>query len=332
MSGRKNVFVLLIAVLMLSSLAMAPAFGHHKEGHEGGPKDQDSTEQTEDSSTAESSDDEKPGKGPKDKDKAPKDKPAKGPKDKAPKDKPSKSRGPKDKGDTPYTDGAPGNNGTIKIDGEPYDTSKGQESHVGCNFRVLYWGTDEGEALDSTLTFVAHPPTGGPFTFVDTITLQAGEPDVAGPYNLLAGLQAAGIEPHAKQGWHIKLTTNTEYSQGADTKHKVFWYQCDETAPVVEEETEVAPCEDEMAEDDATCGEDEIAPAPGSDDTAVLGSEFEREGAAPPAEEDVAVAGESLERSSGILPFTGGNLGVFLLIGLGLVALGALFIRARRTS
>lgn len=318
MSGRnKSLFAMLIAALMLSSLAMAPAFGHHKEGHEGGPKDKDSTEQNDDPSTDESSDDEKPGKGPKDK-------------DKAPKDKPSKSKGPK--GDQPYTDGAPGNNGTIKIDGEPYDTSKGQESHVGCDFRVLYWGTDEGADLQSTLTFVAHSPTGGPFTFVDTITLQAGEPDVAGPYNFLAGLKAAGIEPHAKQGWHIKLTTNTEYSQGADTKHKVFWYQCDEPAPVVEDETEVAPCEDKMTDDEAICGEDNTASQPKSDDTAVLGSGLERGDSAASDEADVAVAGESLERSPGLLPFTGAGIGLFLLAGVALVTIGALFLKARRAN
>src|SRR5690606_30671928 len=28
-----------------------------------------------------------------------------------------------------------------------------------------------------------------------------------------------------KHGYHIKVTVNTEYSQGNDVKHKVFWYQ-----------------------------------------------------------------------------------------------------------
>src|SRR4030095_2420441 len=36
-------------------------------------------------------------------------------------------------------------------------------------------------------------------------------------------LDLTGIEPHANQGVHVKLTINAEGSQGADVKHKVFW-------------------------------------------------------------------------------------------------------------
>ena len=36
-------------------------------------------------------------------------------------------------------------------------------------------------------------------------------------------LDFTGIEPHPKQGFHVKLTINAEGSQGADKKHKVFW-------------------------------------------------------------------------------------------------------------
>jgi hypothetical protein len=221
---RRNTLISLIfsAVLVLA-LSVAPAaMAHHKDGHEGGPKKAE--EQTDDNSDESENEDDEGNKGK-----------AKGhDKDNGSKGNGSgkKNDGTDDKGkdgDEPYTDGAPGNNGTIKIDGEPYDTSKGQEAHVGCDFRVLYWGFDEGDDLQSVLTFTAQAPTSGDFTFTDTITLGEGEPDIAGPYNLVDELIAAGIEPHAQQGWHIKLTTNTEYSQGADVKHKVFWVQdCEE--------------------------------------------------------------------------------------------------------
>ena len=36
-------------------------------------------------------------------------------------------------------------------------------------------------------------------------------------------LELAGVTEHRVQGVHVKLTINAEGSQGADTKHKVFW-------------------------------------------------------------------------------------------------------------
>lgn len=219
----------------------------------------------------------------------------------------------------------PGNNGTIKIDGEPYDTTRNNEPHVGCEFRVLYFGTDEGEGLTSTLTFAAHAPTSGDFTFTDTITLGDGEPDIAGPYNLVADLQAAGIVPHPQQGYHVKLTTNTEYSQGADVKHKVFWIQCDETE-------QTAAVQGASVESDA--GADVLGSGLSRDVGAeVLGSSLSRrsdsEVAGAAAERGPSVAGERVGAAGGILPFTGGSVVAYILIGLGLVASGIAFMKLR---
>jgi hypothetical protein len=36
-------------------------------------------------------------------------------------------------------------------------------------------------------------------------------------------LDFTGITPRPVQGVHLKLTVNAKGSQGADTKHKVFW-------------------------------------------------------------------------------------------------------------
>jgi hypothetical protein len=122
----------------------------------------------------------------------------------------------------------PGNNGTVKIDGEPFDDAPNNEPHVGCSFQVDFYGYDEGD-LDAVVTFEAHPPT-GPVQVLLTDTVFIGEDDNSGGGSE-AGLDASEtytldfgtIAPHPNQGFHVKLTVNAEGSRGADVKHKVFW-------------------------------------------------------------------------------------------------------------
>jgi hypothetical protein len=122
----------------------------------------------------------------------------------------------------------PGNNGTIKVDAEPFDDASNNEPHVGCQFQIDFYGFDEGD-LQATVTFEAHPPT-GPVQTVLTDVVDIGEDDSSGGGSE-AGLDASetytldlsGITPHPNQGVHVKLTIEAEGSQGADTKHKVFW-------------------------------------------------------------------------------------------------------------
>ncbi len=81
------------------------------------------------------------------------------------------------------------------------------------------------------MTFESHPPT-GPAVVLLTDTVFIGEDDNSGGGSE-AGLDASetytldftGIQPHPQQGFHVKLTVNAEGSQGADTKHKVFWVE-----------------------------------------------------------------------------------------------------------
>ena len=41
-----------------------------------------------------------------------------------------------------------------------------------------------------------------------------------------------GGQPDPEQGYHVKVTVHTPGSQGADTKHKVFWVlPCDGPPP-----------------------------------------------------------------------------------------------------
>jgi hypothetical protein len=126
----------------------------------------------------------------------------------------------------------PGNNGTVKIDNTPFDDHPNNEPHVGCVFQVDFYGFDEGD-LFADVEFAVHPPT-GPFVSVLTDVVFIGEDDNSGggseagldaseTYDLSGSL--AAFAPHPQQGWHVKLTVHADGSQGADTKHKVFWVE-----------------------------------------------------------------------------------------------------------
>jgi hypothetical protein len=128
---------------------------------------------------------------------------------------------------TAFAQDPPGNNGTIKIDAIEFDAHPDNQPHVGCVFQVDFYGFDEGD-LFADVTFESHPPT-GPVVTLLTDTVDIGEDGNSGANE--GGLDASetytldftGIEPHPKQGFHVKLTINADGSQGADEKHKVFW-------------------------------------------------------------------------------------------------------------
>jgi hypothetical protein len=126
----------------------------------------------------------------------------------------------------------PGNNGTVKIDARPFDAAPDNEPHVGCTFQVDFYGFDEGD-LEARVTFEAQAPTlrsdqDDQVLLTDSVFI--GEDDNAGGGSE-AGLDAkrtyrldlTGITPHPEQGVHVRLTVDAEGSQGAETKHKVFW-------------------------------------------------------------------------------------------------------------
>jgi hypothetical protein len=133
---------------------------------------------------------------------------------------------------TPNPAGPPGNNGTIKVDSQPFDDAPDNQPHVGCVFQVDFYGFDKGD-LFAFVTFTAHKPTDP--AGVQTVLLKdkvfVGEDDASGGGSE-AGLDASrtytldlsSISPQPKQGVHVKLTIHTPAgSIGADPKHKVFW-------------------------------------------------------------------------------------------------------------
>lgn len=114
--------------------------------------------------------------------------------------------------------GAPGNNGTVKIDGVPFDSHPNNEPHVGCTFQIDFTGFDASQQVSASL--VGHPPTGGGLLASESATLDGAG---AGSITLDLSGRLGGINPHPRQGFHIKLTVDT--GQGAG-KHKVFWVVC----------------------------------------------------------------------------------------------------------
>jgi hypothetical protein len=128
---------------------------------------------------------------------------------------------------------AAGNNGTIKVDGIPFDDLPDNQPHVGCTFQIDFYGYDEGD-LFASVSFELDPPTGGMVEILSEDGIFIGEDSAAGggstagldasrTYDLSAAIAATGTAPHPQQGWHIGLTVNADGSIGSDVKHKEFW-------------------------------------------------------------------------------------------------------------
>jgi len=220
----------------------------------------------------------------------------------------------------------PGNNGTIKVDGETFDTHPNNEPHVDCVFDIDFYGFDEG-AFNAEVSFEGIAPTGGGVLETDTVFIGEDpndgggsedgldDPDGQATYDLSTAL--AEIEPHDQQGWHVKLTIHADGSQGADTKYKVFWVEgCAAPQPVLVEDTTTTTV--------ATTS------TPTTETGAVLGAQVERTPAAPaPAAPAAEVAGA---QQANVLARTGPGATLFLtLLGVGLVLAGqAVRLAARR--
>jgi hypothetical protein len=188
-----------------------------------------------------------------------------------------------DKGDPP------GNNGTVKIaaPGED-DGTPDNNPHPGCTFQIEWYGFDEGSDVWSTVVFEMQSPTsdvGLSGTSPEKVFVGGDPATGAGTDTGLDGIQEYTLsfdgEPHARQGYHVRLTIHTPYSHGADTKHKVFWVGgCEEesvapeAAASSEEDTEEDVQED-AEEDDAQAGDSdaEVLGEQAEDDTEVRGAQ-----------------------------------------------------------
>ena len=122
---------------------------------------------------------------------------------------------------------APGNDGTVKIDGVEFDSYPDNEPHVGCTFQVDFYGFDQGD-LTAKVTFWAQPPTGKKIKLVEDAVFIGQDPagggtdlDAEQTYYLASALQP--FMAHPQQGYHVKLKVYAPGSIGRDTKYKTFW-------------------------------------------------------------------------------------------------------------
>ena len=167
-----------------------------------------------------------------------------------------------------------GNNGTVKItpraedDGVPQNTP-----HVSCIFDIEWYGFDEGADIISTVEFAPQAPT-------SDVVISGTEPsqvfvggDPASGAGTDSGFDGQATytlgftgEPHPQQGYHVKLTVHTPGSQGADTKHKVFWVEpCAAETLATEESADTVRNDDSETAVDTQSGEVEAATVEGGD-------------------------------------------------------------------
>ena len=127
----------------------------------------------------------------------------------------------------------PGNNGTVKIDGQPLDQGTDNESHPGCSVSIDFFGYDQGD-LQATYDLSLQPPSGRGELAAGSVFI-GGDPaggggDFDGTTGLIDPTQAlasSGATANPNQGYHVFLTVHAQGSIGSDVKHKVFWIGCD---------------------------------------------------------------------------------------------------------
>jgi len=213
-----------------------------------------------------------------------------------------------------------GNNGTIKVDGVALQGGQANEPHVDCTFALEFSGYDQGD-LKASIAFALQSPTrrasGSQVLLTDTLAI--GEDAAGGATDLDASkeyqLDFSGVTPHPKQGFHVKVTIRADGSQGADTKHKVFWVQ---------------PCPPETTTTTTTTTSTTTMPTtvpagPGEPESnnAVLGGEVSQT-------PGVQVLGEQLVRPETTLPRTGTDVAGLALLGGLALALGGLLVLLSR--
>ena len=208
----------------------------------------------------------------------------------------------------------PGNDGTVKIDGMPWDSAPNNEPHVGCIMQIDFYGYEQGP-WDAYFELELHAPTGSGYLgsgweYVGEDANGGGQDlDGSVTYDLRPALAASGVQPHPKQRYHVRLTVVADgYSIGGDEKHKMFWVNC---ASTTQGGNEVTPTPTPTT----SPGGNNSAPSPTSSGT-VLGA------TATPGSSGT-VLGATITPGSGGLAFTGSDIVVPLIAMLALLLAAA---------
>ena len=231
----------------------------------------------------------------------------------------------------------PGNNGTIKIDALPFDDHPNNEPHVGCIFQIDLYGYDDNDNYYADYSFVLHSPTLSPTgdnglmtgnVFIGEDAAGGGtDLDASVTIDLSDALAESGATPHAKQGYHVKLTVNADGSQGADSKHKVFWVQgCGSTSSSAPPGGSSQP----PGGSSQPPGGSEV-PSPSVAGSQLI-SQAPSEAPGPQPSPGTTILGRRITTGpSSVLPFTGGTVSTLLILaGLLVAAGGAMLLGARK--
>ncbi|MFC0508768.1 LPXTG cell wall anchor domain-containing protein [Micromonospora costi] len=216
----------------------------------------------------------------------------------------------------------PGDNGTVKIDGAPFEDSVDNQPHVGCEFELEFFNFDAGDTADITLA--AQPPS-GKFTtvkFLDNYVISddpasgaANDHDAVIRFSA-NDLALAGVQAHPKQGYHIKLTVDLTDGKGK-AKHKVFWLQ---------------PCESPETPTTPNPGGGSPTPTPGGSENPSANPSVSPSVPGTPAGGGSGGTGgtEGSGGSEGSLPLTGVAATSISLTGLALIVGGVVLMALRR--
>ncbi|WP_319464070.1 LPXTG cell wall anchor domain-containing protein [Micromonospora sp. RTP1Z1] len=144
----------------------------------------------------------------------------------------------------------PGDNGTVKIDGAPFEDKVDNQPHVTCDFELEFFNFDEGQKANITLW--AQPPSSSPKDKVvwSVKNYVISNDPAAGAQNdhdevirlSAKDLDLAGLKLQEQQGYHIKLDVDLTDGKAFDDKHKVFWLKpCESPSPTPSNPGEESP-------------------------------------------------------------------------------------------
>ncbi len=165
-----------------------------------------------------------------------------------------------------HEDDPAGNNGVIKVDQIPFDSTPGNEPHTGCTFQIDFFNYDEGDYF-ADVTFELRPPTSGAgySLTVDGDTRPfIGEDSAGGGTDVDAQetytLSFTGT-PQPQRGYHVRLTVEAPRSLGADTKQKTYYVMCDATATTLPPTAIVGGVAGEAPTNEASTGSTSAPPS-----------------------------------------------------------------------
>lgn len=232
----------------------------------------------------------------------------------------------------------PGNNGTVKIDGMPWDSAPNNEPHVGCIMQIDFYGYEQGP-WDAYFELGLHAPTGSGYLGSGWVYVgedaNGGGTDLDGSvtYDLRPALAASGVQPHPKQGYHVRLTVEADaYSIGADVKHKMFWVNCGSSTTQGGNQVTPTPTPGgkEVTPTPTTSAGANVTPSPTGSGT-VLGATVTPTVTAGASGTSGAVLGTTVTPgTTGGLAFTGGDVVVPLIAALAFLLAAAAGLRLAR--